>query len=174
MFPIIDKGPFGLILRTLLWSIAGFTVWLLGASWYENLLGDIAWHFFPREDVFLYLKNHVFSIGLTEPGRSSLPQLTFNSHNSGFGFIVTGAIILGSRHRSWSLRIMGLVTSWFLLLITHICLLVLAVQTYSLAMAKPDSILPFSIFVKSVHPTITLVPIIITIVWLMTSLQKTR
>jgi hypothetical protein len=56
------------VTSVLLWAIIGFAAWYLAAHPYERLLGSIAWDFFPQKEVFLALKDHVFSIGLTGGG----------------------------------------------------------------------------------------------------------
>ena len=81
------------VTSVLLWAIIGFAAWYLAAHPYERLLGSIAWDFFPQKEVFLALKDHVFSIGLTGGGDTPLPQLTLISHNFGFGLVVTGSVL---------------------------------------------------------------------------------
>ncbi len=156
----------------LLWAIIGFTGWYLAANSYERFLGGIAWDLFPQKEVFLALKDHVFSIGLIGAGDAALPQLTFISHNFGFGLVVTGSVILGTRGRSWGLRIIGLCCAWLLLLLTQTGLLVAAAHTYRLAVTQAEIPLGFSVFVKSVHPTVVILPIVIIALWLMIPFGK--
>ena len=54
----------------LLWAITGFAAWYFGAHSYERFLGGIAWDLFPQKEVFLALKDHVFSIGLIGAGNT--------------------------------------------------------------------------------------------------------
>ena len=37
-----------------------------------------------------------------------MPQLILVSHNFGFGFVITWTVIMGTRGRSWALRVTGL------------------------------------------------------------------
>ena len=156
----------------LLWAIIGFAAWHLAAQSYERLLGGIAWDLFPQIEVFLALKDHVFSIGLIGAGNTPLPQLTLLSHNFGFGLVVTGSVILGTRGRSWGLRLIGLCCAWLLLLLTQTVLLVAAVHTYQTAATQPEIPLGFSVFIKSVHPTVTILPIVIIVLWLVIPFEK--
>ena len=112
-----------------LWAITGFAVWYFAADSYERLLGGIAWDLFPQKEVFLALKDHVFSIGLIGTGNTPLPQLTLISHNFGFGLVVTGSVILGVGRRSWVSRLIGLCCAWLSLLLTQVGLLVAAAYT---------------------------------------------
>jgi len=156
----------------LLWAIIGFTGWYLAANSYERFLGGIAWDLFPQKEVFLALKDHVFSIGLIGAGNTPLPQLTLISHNFGFGLVVTGSVILGTRGRSWGLRLIGLCCAWLLLLLTQTGLLVAAAHTYLMAATQSEIPLGFSVFVKSVHPTVAILPIAIIVLWLVIPFEK--
>ena len=149
----------------LLWSITGFAAWYLAAHSYERLLGNIAWSLFPQTEVFLTLKDHVFSIGPRLAGEVAFPQLTITSYNFGFGLIVTGSVILGIRGRSWRVRFIGLCCAWLILLLTQTGLLVAAAHTYRLAVSQSEIPFGFSLFIKSVHPIITLLPIVIIVLW---------
>jgi len=160
------------ITHIVLWAITGFAVWYLAANSYERLLGGIAWDLFPQKEVFLALKDHVFSIGLIGAGNTALPQLTLISHNFGFGLVVTGSVILGTRGRSWGLRIIGLCCAWLLLLLTQTGLLVAAAHTYLIAATQSEIPLGFSVFVKSVHPTVVILPIVIIVLWLEIPFEK--
>ena len=156
----------------LLWTIIGCATWYLAAYSYERLLGDIAWDLFPQKEVFLALKDHVFSIGLIGAGDIPLPQLTLISHNCGFGLVVTGSVILGTRGRSWGLRLIGLCCAWLFLLLTQTGLLVAAAHTYLMATTQSEIPLAFSVFVKSVHPTVVILPIVIIVLWLVIPFEK--
>jgi len=160
------------ITHIVLWAITGFAVWYLAANSYERLLGGIAWDLFPQKEVFLALKDHVFSIGLIGAGNTPLPQLTLISHNFGFGLVVTGSVILGTRGRSWGLRLIGLWCAWLLLLLTQTGLLVAAAHTYLMAASQSEIPLGFSVFVKSVHPTVVILPIVIIVLWLVIPFEK--
>ena len=160
------------ITHIVLWAITGFAVWYLAANSYERLLGGIAWDLFPQKEVFLALKDHVFSIGLIGAGNTPLPQLTLISHNFGFGLVVTGSVILGTRGRSWAMRLIGLCCAWLILLLTQTGLLVAAAHTYRLAVTQAEIPLGFSVFVKSVHPTVVILPIVIIALWLMIPFGK--
>ena len=149
----------------LLWAITGFSAWYFGAHSYERFLGGIAWDLFPQKEVFLGLKDHVFSIGLIGAGNTPLPQLTLIRHNFGFGLVVTGSVILGTRGRSWGLRLIGLCCAWLLLLLTQAGLLVAAAHTYLLATTQLEIPLGFSVFIKSVHPTVAILPVVIIVLW---------
>ncbi len=156
----------------LLWTIIGCATWYLAAYSYERLLGDIAWDLFPQKEVFLALKDHVFSIGLVGAGNTSLPQLTLISHNFGFGLVVTGSVILGVGRRSWVSRLIGLCCAWLSLLLTQVGLLVAAAYTYLVAAAQAEIPLGFSMFIKAVHPTVVILPIVIIVLWLVIPFEK--
>ena len=160
------------ITHIVLWAITGFAAWYFGAHSYERFLGGIAWDLFPQKEVFLALKDHVFSIGLIGAGNTPLPQLTLISHNFGFGLVVTGSVILGTRGRSWGLRLIGLCCAWLLLLLTQVGLLVAAAHTYLMAASQSEIPLGFSVFVKSVHPTVAILPIVIIVLWLVIPFEK--
>jgi len=160
------------VTSVLLWAIIGFAAWYLAAHPYERLLGSIAWDFFPQKEVFLALKDHVFSIGLTGGGDTPLPQLTLISHNFGFGLVVTGSVILGTRERSWGLRFIGLCCAWLILLLTQAGLLAAAAYTYLVAASQSEIPLGFSLFVKSVHPIVVILPIVIIVLWLVIPFEK--
>jgi hypothetical protein len=160
------------VTSVLLWAIIGFAAWYLAAHPYERLLGSIAWDFFPQKEVFLALKDHVFSIGLTGAGDTPLPQLTLISHNFGFGLVVTGSVILGTRGRSWSLRLIGLCCAWLFLLLTQTGWLVAAAHTYLMATTQSEIPLGFSLFVKSVHPIVVILPIVIIVLCLVIPFEK--
>ena len=160
------------ITHIVLWAITGFVVWYFAANSYERLLGGIAWDLFPQKEVFLALKYHVFSIGLIGAGNTPLPQLTLISHNFGFGLVVTGSVILGTRGRSRGLRLIGLCCAWLLLLLTQAGLLVAASHTYLMAASQSEIPLGFSVFVKSVHPAVAILPIAIIVLWLVIPFEK--
>lgn len=147
-------------------AIIGFAGWHFASESYENFLGNVAWNLFPQDTVFLALKNHVFSIGLTNTGITTLPQLTLMGHNFGFGLIVTWSIILGTRGRSWILRLSGLFFAWLFLWLTHTGVLVAAAHTYSLAVTQSEVPVGFYVFINSVHPTVTILPVVIILLWL--------
>lgn len=121
---------------------------------------------FPQKHVFLSLKDHVFSIGMVGISEKAFPELTLTSHNFGFGMIVTGSVILGTRSRSWTSRLIGLCCAWLLLLITQVVLLVTAAHVYLAASTQLQVPLAFSMFLKSVHPTVAVLPIVIIVLWL--------
>ena len=151
----------------------GFIAWYLIAQPYERLLGDIAWDLFPKKEVFLHLaEDHVFSIGLRDAGDATIPQLTLIGHNFGFGLVITGSVILGTRDRTWILRFIGLCCAWLLLLLTQTGILVAAAHTYLLAATRPETSLGFSLFIKSVHPTVAVFPIVIIVMWLVIPFEK--
>ena len=156
----------------LLWAIIGFAAWHLAAQSYERLLGGIAWDLFPQKEVFLSLKDHVFSIGLRVVDETAIPQISLISHNFGFGLVVTGSVILGTRGRSRGLRLIGLCCAWLLLLLTQAGLLVAASHTYLMAASQSETPLGFSVFVKTVHPTVVILPIVIIVLWLVIPFEK--
>lgn len=148
-----------------MWAIIGFVVWHLFAHSYEGFLGGVAWDFFPQEEVFLALEDHIFSIGLRVVDETTIPQLTLISHNFGFGLVITASVILGARGRSWALRVMGLCCVWVILMLTQTMVLVAAAHTYQMAATQPEVPLSFSMFIKSVHPTVTVLPISFILMW---------
>lgn len=155
----------------LLWGVAGSVWWWIAAGWYENLLGEIAFDLFPKDHVFLYLKDHVFSIGLNVSNGDASPELTFTSHNFGFGLVVTGAVIMGMRGRAWILRLIGLACVWTLLMVMHTGLLVAASRVYPSAASQQEVPLGFSIFLKTVHPVVAVLPIVIIMLWMLIPLE---
>lgn len=156
----------------LLLALVGATGWFVFAESYEQLLGNIAWDLFPQKEIFLSLNNHVFSIGLRSQGDVIIPHLTLIGHNFGFGLVVTGAVILGKRGNSWPLRFLGLGCVWIFLLITQIVLIVLAAHTYLFAVTQPNIPWGFRAFVNSVHPTVTLLPVAIVVIWIVIPFEK--
>ena len=153
------------MIPVIIWAITGFIFWYFFASSYERFLGNAVWDMFPQKEVFLNLSDHVFTIGLKIPDESTVPNLTLLGHNFGFGLIITGSIILGTRGRQWILRLVGLLFTWIALFITHIIVLVVAAHTYQNASIQPEIPLGFSIFINLVHPTVTVLPIVIALIW---------
>jgi hypothetical protein len=129
-------------------------------------LGSIAWNLFPQKEVFLSLQDHAFSIGMRIVDETATPELTLISHNFGFGLVVTGSVILGTRGRSWALRLIGLCCAWLLLLLTQAGLLVAAAHAYLLAVTQSEASLWVSVFIKSVHPMVAILPILMIAIWL--------
>ncbi len=146
--------------------------WLLIADSYEHFLGSLAWDLFPQKDVLLNLKDHVFTIALRSVSDTVVPQLTLVSHNFGFGFVITGAVIMGTKGKSWALRVTGLSCAWLVLLTTQTVLLVAAAHTYRMAITQSELPLAFSVFIKSVHPTVTILPVVIIVLWLVAPFEK--
>jgi len=97
---------------------------------------------------------------------TATPGLTLISHNFGFGLIVTGSVILGTRGRSWVLRLIGLCCAWLILLLTQAGLLVAAAHAYLLAVTQSEASLWVSVFIKSVHPMVAILPILMIAIWL--------
>ena len=172
MNSVVRRISSAYVTPVLLWAIIGFAAWYLAAQSYERLLGGIAWDLFPQKEVFLSLKDHVFSIGLRVVDEKAIPQLSLISHNFGFGLVVTGSVILGTRGRSWAMRLIGLCCAWLILLLTQTGLLVAAAHTYRLAVTQAEIPLGFSVFVKSVHPTVVILPIVIIVLWLVIPFEK--
>ena len=155
------------VTHVLLWAVVGSITWYFAALTYERLLGNISWEYFPQKEVFLSLKDHVFSIGLSRDVDTPIPQLALISHNFGFGLVVTEAVILGVRGRSWALRFVGLFCAWVLLLLTQTGLLVMAAHSYRLSVTQSEIHAWASIFIKSVHPTVAILPIVVIVLWLL-------
>jgi len=155
-----------------LWAITGFAAWYLTAQYYERFLGTLAWDFFPQKDTVLSLNDHVFSIGLRFADETTTPHLKLISHNFGFGLVITGAIILGTRVRSWAMRLIGLFCAWLILLLTQTGLLVAAAHTYQIALTQSEVPLVFSVFINAVHPIVTIMPIVIIVLWLLIPIEN--
>lgn len=149
-----------------LWAMTGFFAWYFAAHSYERLLGNMAWGLFPQEEVFLALENHAFSIGLRVVAETTIPELTLTSHNFGFGLVVTGSVILGTRGRSWTLRLMGFSCTWLLLLLAQVGLLTTAGHAYLSIATQSQTSLWISGFANAVHPIVAIAPILMTMVWL--------
>ena len=70
-----------------------------------------------------------------------------------------------TRGRSWTLHLIELCCAWLLLLLTQAGLLVAAAHTYLLATTQLEIPLGFSVFIKSVHPTVAILPVVIIVLW---------
>lgn len=148
------------------WAIIGFVTWHMTATTYERLLGSVAWEYFP-DKVFLNLREgHVFAIGLKDAVDTAPPQLTLQSHNFGYGLILTGSIILGTTGRTLIARSMGLISVWLLLFLSQAGLLVAAAHNYLSATTQSDISGGVAVFIKSVHPTVTILPVLLVVSWL--------
>ena len=172
MYSVVRRVSSRRVTPVILWAIIGFSAWYFAAHSYERFLGSIAWNLFPQKEVFLSLRDHAFSIGMRIVDETATPGLTLISHNFGFGLVVTGSVILGTRGRSWALRLIGLCCAWLLLLLTQTGLLVAAAHTYLMAATQSEIPLGFSVFVKSVHPTVVILPIVIIVLWLVIPFEK--
>ena len=172
MYSVVRRVSSRRVTPVILWAIIGFSAWYLAAHSYERFLGSIAWNLFPQKEVFLSLQDHAFSIGMRIVDETATPGLTLISHNFGFGLIVTGSVILGTRGRSWVLRLIGLCCAWLLLLLTQAGLLVAAAHAYLSAATQTETSLGFSVFIKSVHPTVAILPIVIIVLWLVIPFEK--
>ena len=70
-----------------------------------------------------------------------------------------------TREHSWTLHLIGLCCAWLLLLLTQAGLLVAVAHTYLLAATQSEILLGFSVFIKSVYPTVAILPVVIIVVW---------
>ena len=77
-----------------------------------------------------------------------------------------------TREHSWAFHLIGLCCAWLLLLLTQAGLLVAAAHTYLMAASQSEIPLGFSVFVKSVHPTVAILPIVIIVLWLVIPFEK--
>ena len=75
------------------------------------------------------------------------------------------AIPSDTREHSWALHRIGLCCAWLLLLLTQAGLLVAVAHTYLLAVTQSEIPLGFSVFIKSVHPTVAILPVVIIVLW---------
>ena len=120
----------------------------------------------------LLVKNSNFAINTMN--NTSLPHLNFLSHNFGFGLIIITAVILGTYNRSWKFRLISLACAWLFLLFTQASLLVMGAYSYKLAFSDAKIGWGFSMFVEIVHIIVTILPIIVSVLWLMIPFQSRR
>ena len=70
-----------------------------------------------------------------------------------------------TREHSWAFHLIGLCCAWLLLLLTQAGLLVAVAHTYLLAATQSEIPLGFSVFIKSVYPTVAILPVVIIVLW---------
>lgn len=160
------------IVLVLIWATIGFALWYLFANTYTLFIGRLAWEYFPN-NVILSVTDHHFIIVLKNAiNNSQSPPMQLLIHNFGFGLVITSAIILGTNKDSWKLRFISLCCVWLFLFFIQTGLLITAAHTYKSAMTEAKITLGFTIFIKSLHFIVTVLPIMLSALWLIAPFQR--
>ena len=81
--------------------------------------------------------------------------------------MVTGAVVLGTQGRSWTLQGLALAGAWILLFLVQVWVLTGASSAYISIAQQEEASLVVRLFFQALHPTVIILPLVLAVLWLL-------